>query len=175
MVKIENPTEFRANIVKRLDKIIKNETQSRNLEKGIFNYSLGEATRLKIVKKWENQPFVNIYLCKLKTIHHNIQHKDLKRKLKNRIVKAHEVAFWTHQEMRPDLWDEMIQQKQKRDKSKYEVNTEAATDNFTCFKCMQNDPENANKCTYYQLQTRSADEPMTTFVTCLNCGCRWKC
>ena len=39
---------------------------------------------------------------------------------------------------------------------------------FTCFKCK------SNKCTFYQLQTRSADEPMTTFVTCLNCGNRWK-
>ena len=37
-----------------------------------------------------------------------------------------------------------------------------------------------NKCrtyktTYYQLQTRSADEPLTTFVTCLKCNKRWKC
>ena len=31
------------------------------------------------------------------------------------------------------------------------------------------------KCDYYQMQTRSADEPMTTFVTCLECGKRWKC
>ena len=35
--------------------------------------------------------------------------------------------------------------------------------------------EEYSKCTYYQLQTRSADEPMTTFVTCINCGNRWKC
>ena len=39
---------------------------------------------------------------------------------------------------------------------------------FRCAKCRQ------NNCTYYQLQTRSADEPMTTFVTCLNCDNRWK-
>ena len=175
MHKITEPKQFRSNIVKRLNKIIKNENQSINLEKGIFNYSLQEATRLKIVKKWDNQPFVNLYLCRLKTIHYNIQEKSLKRRLKNQKIKAHEVAFWTHQEMRPELWEEMIQKKQKRDKSKYEVNTEAATDNFTCFKCMRSDPDNANKCTYYQLQTRSADEPMTTFVTCLNCGSRWKC
>ena len=43
-----------------------------------------------------------------------------------------------------------------------------ATDIFKCGKCKQ------RKTTYYQMQTRSADEPMTTFVTCLNCDNRWK-
>jgi len=37
-----------------------------------------------------------------------------------------------------------------------------------CGKCQQ------NNCTYNQIQTRSADEPMTTFVLCNNCGNRWK-
>lgn len=27
---------------------------------------------------------------------------------------------------------------------------------------------------YYMLQTRSADEPMTAFFTCLDCDKRWK-
>ena len=31
-----------------------------------------------------------------------------------------------------------------------------------------------NNCSHYQLQTRSADEPMTTFVSCQECGHRWK-
>eukprot|EP00184_Porphyridium_aerugineum_P008654 CAMPEP_0184693756 /NCGR_PEP_ID=MMETSP0313-20130426/1913_1 /TAXON_ID=2792 /ORGANISM="Porphyridium aerugineum, Strain SAG 1380-2" /LENGTH=250 /DNA_ID=CAMNT_0027151919 /DNA_START=12 /DNA_END=764 /DNA_ORIENTATION=+ len=48
-------------------------------------------------------------------------------------------------------------------------NMTASTDQFRCGKCRQ------RKCTYYQLQTRSADEPMTTFVTCVNCGNRWRC
>ena len=175
MIAIKNPDTFRHNIKTRLNNIIDNENQSINLEKGIFNYSLQQAKRLKIVKKWDNKPFVNIYLSHLKTIYENIKHPDLQHKLKTGEIKAHLIAFMTHQEMRPELWEKMIEQKIKRDKSKYEVNLEAATDNFTCFKCQRNDPENANKCTYYQLQTRSADEPMTTFVTCLNCGCRWKC
>ena len=45
---------------------------------------------------------------------------------------------------------------------------EASTDAFKCGKCK------ARACTYYQLQTRSADEPMTTFITCVPCGNRWK-
>lgn len=40
---------------------------------------------------------------------------------------------------------------------------------FTCGKCK------SKKTTYYQKQTRSADEPMTSFVTCYNCNNRWKC
>jgi len=37
-----------------------------------------------------------------------------------------------------------------------------------CGKCGK------RNCTYNQLQTRSADEPMTTFVMCNECGNRWK-
>ncbi|KAH6902568.1 transcription factor S-II, central domain-containing protein [Coprinopsis sp. MPI-PUGE-AT-0042] len=45
---------------------------------------------------------------------------------------------------------------------------EAETEAFQCSKCKQ------RKCRYRQAQTRSADEPMTTFVTCTVCGNRWK-
>ncbi|KAJ7581131.1 transcription factor S-II, central domain-containing protein [Mycena floridula] len=45
---------------------------------------------------------------------------------------------------------------------------EAETDAFQCGRCKQ------RKCRYRQAQTRSADEPMTTFVTCVNCNNRWK-
>ncbi|KAK3212791.1 hypothetical protein Dsin_017497 [Dipteronia sinensis] len=44
----------------------------------------------------------------------------------------------------------------------------ATTDQFKCGRCGQ------RKCTYYQMQTRSADEPMTTYVTCVNCNNHWK-
>ncbi|EUD68916.1 transcription elongation factor S-II [Plasmodium inui San Antonio 1] len=39
---------------------------------------------------------------------------------------------------------------------------------FQCFKCK------GYETVYHQLQTRSSDEPMTTFVTCLKCNNRWK-
>jgi len=45
---------------------------------------------------------------------------------------------------------------------------QAETDAFQCGRCKQ------RKCRYRQAQTRSADEPMTTFVTCTNCNHRWK-
>jgi len=45
---------------------------------------------------------------------------------------------------------------------------QAETEAFQCGRCKQ------RKCRYRQAQTRSADEPMTTFVTCVNCNNRWK-
>jgi len=45
---------------------------------------------------------------------------------------------------------------------------QAETDAFQCGRCKM------RKCRYRQAQTRSADEPMTTFVTCTNCNNRWK-
>ncbi|CAF1120155.1 unnamed protein product [Adineta ricciae] len=42
------------------------------------------------------------------------------------------------------------------------------TDLIQCRRCKQ------NNCAYTEAQTRSADEPMTLFVFCKNCGNRWK-
>jgi len=166
--KIEKPELFRANIVKKLDEHLHNEKNSSNLEKGIFNYTLKEAERRKIVKKWDNKPFVQIYIDHLRSIINNLNDGIIKS-INEGAIKPHIVAFMTHQELSPEKWSELIIAKIKRDKNKFETNIAAATDTFTCRKCK------ANQCTYYQMQTRSADEPMTTFVTCIPCGNRWKC
>jgi transcription elongation factor S-II len=166
--KIDNSQVFRSNIRKKLDEILHNEKNSTNLEKGIFNYTLKEAERRKIVKKWDNKHFVQIYLDHLRSIINNLKGEIL-HQINNEIIKPHVIAFMTHQELCPNKWSELIEAKMKRDKNKFETNIAAATDTFTCRKCK------ANQCTYYQMQTRSADEPMTTFVTCIPCGNRWKC
>lgn len=48
------------------------------------------------------------------------------------------------------------------------VDEGTGTDLIQCRKCKQ------NNCSYTEAQTRSADEPMTLFVLCKNCGNRWK-
>ena len=84
-------------------------------------------------------------------------------------INIRDLSLMRHQEICPEKWKQLIDAKIKRDKNMTSVNLSAATDEFKCYKCKK------RKCTYYQLQTRSADEPMTTFVTCLVCGNRWKC
>ena len=142
-----------------------------NLERGIYNYTLHESDTKNIVKKWDNGYFVQIYADRLRTVCINMGNDHVIQLMTTKQIKPHELAFMTHQEMNPDKWSTLIKAKQLRDKHKYETKVEASTDNFTC----PNSKCRSTKCTYYQLQTRSADEPMTTFVTCIDCGKRWKC
>jgi transcription elongation factor S-II len=169
MRKIENPETFRNNIRVKLQDILDSEKKAINLEKGIYNYALKEAANRKVVKKWDNPYYTQIYLDRLRSIYINLSNDSLLNHVKDGTVPVKALAFMTHQEMQPEKWDALIQAKIKKDKSKYDTQQEAMTDTFKCRKCY------SNKCSYYQMQTRSADEPMTTFVTCLECANRWKC
>lgn len=170
--KIENPDAFRSNIRNKLstffDKTETKEKYATNLEKGIHNWTIKESTNKKVIKKWDNPFFVQIYLNHLRSIYINLKNEQLVQLIINGTIKPHEIAFMTHQEMSPEKWEELIKAKSIRDKNKCEQTLEAATDTFTCRKCK------SKKCTYYQMQTRSADEPMTIFVTCIDCGNRFK-
>jgi transcription elongation factor S-II len=168
---IDNPDTFRSNIRSKIyNKFFLEgiEKHATNLEKGIHNWALKEATNRKVVKKWDNPFFVQIYLDHFRSIYINLKNKSLIQQVISGEIESHTIAFMSHQEMRPDKWDEMIRLKSIRDLSKFETNLEACTDTFTCRKCK------SKKCSYYQMQTRSADESMTCYVNCLECGCRWK-
>lgn len=85
-------------------------------------------------------------------------------------VTAQKLAKMTPEEMASD------EMKKLRDKFVKEAINDAQlatvqgteTDLLKCGKCKK------RNCTYNQIQTRSADEPMTTFVLCNACGHRWK-
>lgn len=166
---VTNPEQFRKNIKGKLNIIIENDKISNNLEIGVYNYSVKEATSRKVVKKWDNPFYIQIYLDRLRSIYNNLSNAAFLEQIKTKKIKAELVASMTHQEMNPERWTQLIQNKIKRDKTKYDIKIESSTDTFKCRKC------HGKNCTYYQLQCRSADEPMTTFVTCIDCDNKWKC
>ncbi|XP_041962924.1 transcription elongation factor A protein 3 isoform X10 [Alosa sapidissima] len=75
---------------------------------------------------------------------------------------AEEMASDELKELRNTLTQEAIREHQMAKTSG------TTTDLLQCGKCKK------KNCTYNQVQTRSADEPMTTFVLCNECGNRWK-
>jgi|UniRef100_A0A6C0IKJ3 DNA-directed RNA polymerase subunit M/transcription elongation factor TFIIS len=165
---IPNSNKFRDKIRDKLEIQLGNKNSSINLEIGIYNYAIKEAERRKIIKKWDNKIFVRIYLNHVKSILMNLN-ENIVEQIKKKEIKPQNVAFMTHQELCPQKWANAIERKTIRDKVKFESKMEATTDTFTCRKCK------SNRCSYYLLQTRSADEPMTCYVSCLDCGKRWKC
>lgn len=166
---------FQKKTIQRLQEFV-SKKKATDIEKGLMNYTLDYANKKGLVHlNLDNTPFKSIYVNKLISIYSNlksdsyIKNERLLDRLKNNEFASDELATMTPQYTFPENWKKLLDEKNKRDKMLYELRTETATDTFKCGRCKK------KKCTYYQLQTRSADEPMTTFVTCLNCGKRWKC
>jgi transcription elongation factor S-II len=168
---VQNPQIFRENVRSKLQQKYgdtMNPSIMANIEIGVYNYAIKEATNLKVIKKWDIPSFSTLYMDRLRTIYNNLKNPELLALLASEELSPKTLAFMTHQEMNPERWAKMIEAKIKRDSNKFNTKVEAMTEMFTCKKCK------SKRCTYYELQTRSADEPSTIFISCLDCGKHWK-
>ncbi|PFH60552.1 hypothetical protein XA68_10795 [Ophiocordyceps unilateralis] len=59
-------------------------------------------------------------------------------------------------------------EKENMKKAQVPMAEKSISDSLECSRCKK------KRVSYTQAQTRSADEPMTTFCECMNCGHRWK-
>ena len=144
------------------------------LERSIFNISVIEAKKRHVTPHWACKMFQYIYTTKLRHITGNlvpgsyIENKYLLNEVQKGKLHVEEIAALSPYSMNNDLWKDYIHRQQQREKSQLEGNKAMATDQFLCGRCHK------RECTYYEMQTRSADEPMTIFITCLNCGKHWR-
>ncbi|XDA82401.1 hypothetical protein R6Z07F_012318 [Ovis aries] len=85
-------------------------------------------------------------------------------------ITPQQIAVMTSEEMASDELKEIRKAMTKEAIREHQMARTGGTqtDLFTCGKCRK------KNCTYTQVQTRSSDEPMTTFVVCNECGNRWK-
>ena len=75
MRKVTNPSEFRKSVIVKFSKDGKlklTQIQARNIEIGIYNFTIKEAGRRNVVKKWDNPYFVNIYFDRWRSIYTNL-------------------------------------------------------------------------------------------------------
>lgn len=125
------------------------------IEAGIYEYSL----TYSVANRFDTPMIHAVYMDKLRNILYDIQNIQNVQNLQNEL-NPQELAFLDPQDINPQMWDSLIR---KRQLIEYKKNNMAATDLYKCYKC------NERRCQVRQVQTRSADEPMTLFITCLVC------
>ena len=140
-----------------------------SLEVGVYFAAVTKATSMRVIRAWRNPQFARIYVNSLIASVSNLTNGSrLLERLKEGEFPASRIGTMTPQDMLPELWKPLIDKTMWRNEHVLEEKPAAMTDTFKCGKCKK------RECAYQELQLRSADEPMTIFVTCLNCGHRWK-
>jgi DNA-directed RNA polymerase subunit M/transcription elongation factor TFIIS len=161
LLTIDNFREFeklpRLENVLKLSNLIKNYEKGEELEKGIFEYSISYC----ISHNYPYTFFESIYNDKLDELIYNLKPKSYLINLINKNeINIYNIPFLKNSEINPKNWEKITR---KIEYSKLKESNLEYTDKYKCKKC----GESKSKITMQQ--TRSSDEPMTIFITCLVC------
>jgi transcription elongation factor S-II len=157
-------SQIRDKVIENFKEILGEISQSLELEvlKTIVEYSKLNG----IDVDWNNRVFWNTYRSKAVTVYRNLG--SWKDKLISGEITPEAFMKLSAHELCPSRWKESVDKTLEIEKKLYSKSLTASIILF-CSRCKKK-----TGCDYYQLQTRSADEPMTTFVTCLECDRKWR-
>jgi DNA-directed RNA polymerase subunit M/transcription elongation factor TFIIS len=141
-----------------LRELVRTRFDSDEIERAILQRCVREATQWFIDIDWDNPVFVRHYQSRAMSLY----------KYRDRATNPKEFAEFGPLELAPDRWGDLVRKAIEREIARHSKTTTASITMY-CSGCKRK-----TQCAYYQLQTRSADEPMTTFVTCLECHKKWK-
>jgi transcription elongation factor S-II len=167
---------IRERVVENFTVILNSEEKAKDLETHMLQSVVDIAKKEGYEVDWSNRTFWNMYRTRAISIYENLRgndsyvqnNQDLLSKIKRGEITLKFVAEMTPIDMCPSRWKESIEKIIETEKKLY-FTQKSASIFMWCSSCKKK-----TKCDYYQLQTRSADEPMTTFVNCLECGKKWK-
>lgn len=142
---------------------IQNITKPKYYEIEIYNYTIRHAKSKNIECKWENKKFKKLYIQKYRSILQNLKRDNSLLSMKpHALINSH---VW---DLAPHIWEPI---KKKVDLMRDAMKISSDDDNegiYVCKKCK------SKNTSFVTLQTRSADEPMTIYITCHNCDNHWK-
>ena len=139
---------------------VREKFESAEIETAILNRCIHDAQKWFVDIDWTNTVFVDMYRSRAVSLY---PYRELAA-----TMDASKFVDSTMVDLNPKRWKEMIQSIIDKKKAMYSKKSTASIFLY-CSSCKKK-----TRCDYYQLQTRSADEPMTTFVTCLECDKKWK-
>lgn len=143
-------------------------TVAEDLECEVLNATVTLCKNEGIEVDWANRVFWATYRSRAIAVYETLKNKMWAEKLNKSEITPKAFMELPAQEICPARWKESMDKIIENDKKLYSNNTSASIF-LHCSNCKKK-----SRCTYYQMQTRSADEPMTTFVTCLDCERKWK-
>ena len=137
------------------------------LEGELYKYAVDEV-RIPFAD-WDFDCVRQVYKHKLRAIVTALRDdKEFVQKVRDSLS---DVVFMSASEMSPSIWEDVVAATppvKAEDNGKDERYGEAA-----CTSCLRRG-QPCHQTTYSQLQTRSADEGLTTYFLCYNCGKRWR-
>jgi DNA-directed RNA polymerase subunit M/transcription elongation factor TFIIS len=142
------------------------EEYSKRIEQGIYDYTeqycQSNENYLKMAQYIYKDVFKNLYF-NLKNNGRTVQ--KIVQDIFSRKMDAYNLAFLRPEELDEDRWIKIILRKNT---SEEKLNNLPTVEWRPCKVCR------SREFFYYQLQTRSADEPMTTFYICKKCNKTYK-
>ena len=140
--------------------LVRTRFETPEIEDAILRRCVDDAQRWFVDIDWENHVFVEMYRSRAMSLYRS-----------RALAKTMDPVTFvntTERQRNPERWNELLEKAAEADRAMYSKKATASII-MHCPSCKRK-----SKCDYYQMQTRSADEPMTTFVTCLECDKRWK-
>ena len=144
------------------------------LEKQTLMTVIENAKKQIVPRNWNSVNFCELHkqICwsVISNLHpnSNVKNTRLLQRAQDKEFPLSDIPKMSSYELYPENWKELADKQLIREQKILEGNKSRATDQFKCKKCGK------RESTYYEMQTRSADEPMTIFITCLNCGKHWR-
>jgi DNA-directed RNA polymerase subunit M/transcription elongation factor TFIIS len=140
--------------------LVRDRFDSNEVETAILNKCVTDARSWYIDQTWDNPVFLNLYRNRAIDLY----------RYRHLLPTMTTDAFVNSTPLlqNPERWKEIVETTSQKEKATHSKK-QTASIFLDCRRCRKK-----TRCDYYQMQTRSADEPMTTFVTCLECDLRWK-
>lgn len=153
----------RAAVVSRMVEDGASRAEAEGIERAAFNSAVRAAECSRFPASWFSPVFVAMYSGRaMYAVRNSAQMLQGVRAGRP----SDEVFRQAPHELRPDVWASLREAKRARE-SAYSRRPEANTRAFRCPRC------GSAECRYFEMQTRSGDEPMTLFVSCTVCEHRW--
>jgi DNA-directed RNA polymerase subunit M/transcription elongation factor TFIIS len=159
--------------INKFNTILNDLNISEEIEKSIYTYTIKKAEQVGIEQNIEDKYFKRIYVNKIITLFNNLDetsyvgNNGFLKRLLNKEFDISQIAFLTPQEINVEHWKKYLDRQNANDEFLYSRTVGTKTNEYKCGRCKE------RNCSYYQLQVRSSDEPMTTFINCLNCNNKW--